>query len=148
MFVFHLPHDWKGDYKRGPWPKMRRETMADKKVNEATWALVTSFQETNQAIVQSIITAQERDMKFAQSFFTEGMDMLKSCQAAAEKIVAAQERNTSFTQRFFTEGMDVLKTKQGLENAQKATEQMVDAAQGATEQTLDAAQKAKKSPSS
>ena len=85
--------------------------MADQKVNEATWALVKTFQETNQAIIQSIIAAQERTMKFAQSFFTEGMDILKSCQAAAEQIVAAQERTTTFTQRFFTEGMEVLKAQ-------------------------------------
>src|SRR6266567_4616100 len=76
--------------------KMSRETMAEKKANEATWALVKSFQETNQAVVQSIIAAQERNTKFAQSFFSEGMEILKANQAVAEGIIAAQERNTKF----------------------------------------------------
>src|ERR1700680_4329546 len=93
---------------------MKRETMTEKKANEATTALIKSFQETNQAVVQSTIAAQERNTKFAQSFFSEGMDILKSSQAAAEGIVAAQERTTKFTQSFFTEGMEVLKSHQAV----------------------------------
>src|SRR5579872_791039 len=69
--------------------KMMRETMTEKKVNEATWALVKSFQETNQTVVQSIIAAQERTTKFAQRFFNEGMELLKASQAVAGDIVAA-----------------------------------------------------------
>src|SRR6202049_5334223 len=94
--------------------KMKRETMTVKKATEATWALVKSFQETNQAVVQSIIAAQERTTQFGQSFFSEGMEILKANQAAAADIVAAQERNMQFTQRFFTEGMEVLKTNQAV----------------------------------
>ena len=66
---------------------MKRDTMTEKKANEATWALVKSFQETNQGVVQSCIAAQERNTKFAQSFFSEGMEILKASQAAAEGIV-------------------------------------------------------------
>jgi hypothetical protein len=88
--------------------------MVDKNMNEATWALVGSFQETSQNIVQRIVAAQERNTKFAQSFFSEGMDILKSSQTLAESIVAAQERSTKFSQSFFTEGMEVLKSHQAL----------------------------------
>ena len=88
--------------------------MTEKKTNEATWALIKSFQETNQAIVKSIIAAQERNTQFAQRFFSEGMEILKANQATVEDIVAAQERTTKFTQRFFTEGMEVLKTNQAV----------------------------------
>src|SRR5260221_11751319 len=91
---------------------MKRETMTEKKANEATWALVKSFQETNQAVVKSIIAAQERTTKFAQSFFSEGMEILKANQAAAVEIVAARERTTKLTTSFLTGGMEVLKGNQ------------------------------------
>src|ERR1700724_1713326 len=82
--------------------KMKRETMAEKKATEATWALVKSFQETNQAVVKSIIAAQQRSTTFAQRFFTEGMEVLKTNQAVSKNIAAIQERNMQFVQRFFT----------------------------------------------
>lgn len=88
--------------------------MVDQNVNEATWALIRSFQETSQDIVHRIVAAQERNTKFAENFFTEGMNILNSSQALAENIITTQERSMKFSQSFFTEGLEVLKTQQAL----------------------------------
>jgi hypothetical protein len=89
--------------------KGRRETMADQKAAEAAQTLLKSFQETNQLITERMTTTQGSAKQFAQSFFTEGMQVLKANQAVAQNFVAAQERATEFAHRFFTEGMEVLK---------------------------------------
>jgi hypothetical protein len=72
--------------------------MADKKASDAAQALLKSFQETNQVITENMAATQERSKQFAQSFFTEGMGVLKANQAVAQSIVAAQERNMKFFQ--------------------------------------------------
>ena len=47
--------------------------MTEKKANEAEKDLVDSIRETNQAIAESIIATQQRNMKFAQNMFTSTM---------------------------------------------------------------------------
>jgi hypothetical protein len=59
--------------------------MAEKIVHEAVWTLIHSFQETNQAITESVVAIQERNRSLAESFLTDGMDLLKANQAAAAK---------------------------------------------------------------
>ena len=86
--------------------------MADQKATEAAQALLKSFQETNQLITERMTTTQGSARQFAQSFFTEGMGVLKANQTVAQNIVAAQERTMGFAQRFFTEGMEILKANQ------------------------------------
>src|SRR5712692_3451839 len=90
---------------------MRSPIMTDKKISEAAWTLVTSFQEVNQAVAEHLVSAQERNRKLAERFFTEGMEVLKANQAAAEDLVAAQERTNQYVQGFFNEGMEVLKSQ-------------------------------------
>ncbi len=43
--------------------------MTEKTVHEAVWTLIQSFQETNQAITESVVASQERNRKLAESFF-------------------------------------------------------------------------------
>ena len=78
--------------------------MADQQADEAAWDQLKSFQETNQAITEHIVTAQERATQFAQRFFNEGLEVLKANQETAQSIVTAQEHVTEVAQRFFTEG--------------------------------------------
>ena len=52
--------------------------MTDKNVSEATWTLLTSFQEANQAVAEHLVSAQERTLQYVQGFFNEGMEVLKS----------------------------------------------------------------------
>jgi len=86
--------------------------MADKKVTDAAWTLLTSFQEANRIVVEHLVTAQERQRKQAEEFFTEGMEVLRVNQQAVADNVAAQERSVKYTQLFFTEGMEVLRANQ------------------------------------
>ena len=49
-------------------------TKNQNKVEEATWSLSKSVGETNQAIADNVVSAQERNMKFAQSVFENGVE--------------------------------------------------------------------------
>jgi hypothetical protein len=101
------------------------------KVNDAAWSLSTSVRESNQAIADSFVSAQERNMKFAQSTFENEVELLKShadqtrsfmeefvgepeksqafFQSMANGAVAAQERNVKFAQNLLENGTELLK---------------------------------------
>ena len=48
------------------------------KVNEAAWNLSNSVRDASQAIADSAVAAQERNVKFVQSIFENGVELLKS----------------------------------------------------------------------
>jgi len=52
--------------------------MAENKVAEATWNMVKSLREANDAMSDSIIAAQEWNIKFAQSLFGNMAEIFKS----------------------------------------------------------------------
>jgi len=101
-------------------------------VNDAAWNLSTSVRESNQAIVDSVVSAQERNMKFAHNIFENEVELLKShaehtrsfveefvgepeksqafFQTMANSAVAAQERNVKFAQNFLQNGTELLKS--------------------------------------
>jgi len=102
------------------------------KVNDATWSISKSVRESNQAIADNLVSAQERNMKFAQSIFENEVELLKShadqtrsfmeefvgepeksqafFQTLANGAVAAQERNVKFAQSFLENGTELLKS--------------------------------------
>jgi hypothetical protein len=106
-------------------------TRNQNKVNDATWSLSTSVLESNQAIADSVVAAQERNMKFAQSVFENEVELLKShadhtrtfmeefigepeksqafFQTMANSAVAAQERNVKFAQNLLENSTELLK---------------------------------------
>jgi hypothetical protein len=107
--------------------------MANKdRLNEAAWNLSNAAREANQAIANSAVAAQDRNMKFAQSTFENGVEVLKShaestralmdelvqepskdraiFQSVADTAVAAQERNVRFAQSLVQNGTEVLKS--------------------------------------
>ncbi len=107
--------------------------MANKdRLNEAAWNLSNAAREANQAIANSAVAAQDRNMKFAQSTFENGVEVLKShaestralmdelvqepskdraiFQSVADSAVAAQERNVRFAQSLVQNGTEVLKS--------------------------------------
>jgi len=86
--------------------------MADNKITDAAWTLLTSFQDANRIVVEHLEASQERNRKQAEEFFTEGMEVLRVNQQAVADSVAAQERSVKYTQLFFTEGMEVLRANQ------------------------------------
>jgi hypothetical protein len=102
------------------------------KVNDATWSISKSVRESNQAIADNLVSAQERNMKFAQSIFENEVELLKShadqtrsfmeefggepeksqafFQTLANGAVAAQERNVKVAQSFLENGTELLKS--------------------------------------
>ena len=106
--------------------------MAKTKVNEATGKLTESLRETNQAIVETAVEAQNRNLAFAQNTFENGVELLKShadstrnliseqleqsekqtvdFQELANSAIAAQERNVRYVQSFVQNGTEVLKS--------------------------------------
>ncbi len=104
--------------------------MTDNNVYEATRDMSTSIQEANQAIVNSAVATQERNMQYAQITLENGIEVLKSYaedtrhliqelveqqkpqQAVLQTIVntalAAQERNVKFMQSMLANGTEVL----------------------------------------
>jgi hypothetical protein len=85
--------------------------MTDKKVSDAAWTLLTSFQEANRIVAEHLMTAQEHNRKLAEEFFTEGMEVLRANQQAAHSLVVAQERTMQYAERFFTSGIEVLESQ-------------------------------------
>ena len=101
-------------------------------MNEATKNLSRSVYETNQTIARSAVDAQERNMRFAQSIFDNGIEVLKShaeatqdlmrtlatqsqnpqgaLQTVMESTPAAQERNVKFAQNVAVNGTEVFKS--------------------------------------
>jgi len=93
--------------------------MAENTVTEAALHLVQSFREANQAVAESIVASQERNVKFAQSIFTSGVEILKShvegTQALVQKIEQqTQQQQEAFQsllhQSIFTSGVEILKS--------------------------------------
>src|SRR5260370_25603133 len=97
--------------------------MADKHLNEATRILINSVQETNKAIAETAVSAQEKNLAFAQSVLENGIEVLKwnaestrtlmqafveqarkqrvgpeGFQALGESTIEAQALNTKFAQ--------------------------------------------------
>jgi hypothetical protein len=106
--------------------------MAKNKVNETTGKLTESLRETNQALVETAVEAQNRNLAFAQNTFENGVELLKShaessrslvseqleqsekqvvdFQELANSAIAAQERNMRYVQSIVQNGTEVLKS--------------------------------------
>ena len=102
------------------------------KVSEATEELSESVREANRAIADSVVAAQERNWKFAQSIFEDEVELFKShtestrtvleklvgesekdqplFQSVADSAVAARERNLKFVQGVLENGTEVLRS--------------------------------------
>ncbi len=102
------------------------------KVSEATQELSESIWEAGQAIADSLVAAQKRNWKFAQSTFENEVELLKShaestrtlmeklvgeperglppFQLVADGVVDARERNVKFVQSVLDNGTEVLKS--------------------------------------
>jgi len=110
--------------------------MNDDRTNEAAKNLAKIAQESSKALTDTAITAQERNLAFAQSVLENGIEVLKShaessrtlmqelveqarkqqvgpegLQVLMDNAVAAQERNTRFAQSVFENGIELLKSQ-------------------------------------
>jgi hypothetical protein len=82
--------------------------MAENAVTEAALHLVQSFRQANQAVAESIVASQERNVKFAQSIFTSGVEILKSHVEGTQALVHQIEQQTQQQQEAFQELMQAL----------------------------------------
>ena len=115
----------------------RKETiMVDNRITEATCNLLNSLRETNKALANSAVEAQQRNVAFAQSVLENGIEVLKShaestrtltqqfleqarkrpdwqegFQTVVENTVTAQQRTLTFAQSVFENGIEVLKSQ-------------------------------------
>lgn len=140
--------------------------MANKdRLNEAAWNLSNAAREANQAIANSAVAAQDRNMKFAQSTFENGVEVLKShaestralmdelvqapskdravFQSVADSAVAAQERNMRFAQSLVQNGTEVLKshaedTRALMQTLAEQTQKQQEAFQALVRESMDA----------
>src|SRR5207302_4438404 len=123
--------------------------MAENKVNKAVSNLSDSLRETNQAIAESAVATQERNLRFAQSIFENGIKVIKSnaedtrnlihtvvdrpqkpqdaYQAVVNTAISAQERNVRFTQSVLQDGNEVL--QHNVENARSLLQTVAEQSQ-------------------
>jgi hypothetical protein len=109
--------------------------MTTKEINEATVNLTKSWQETNKAIADNLVAAQERNLRFAQSVFENGVEVLKNqaedarsvmqefveqpqkqqgtLQTLADSATVAQKRNLKYAQNVYENGTELLKSHAG-----------------------------------
>ena len=133
--------------------KERNKLMAENRTSEAALNLAKVIRETNQAVAQSTIAAQERNIRFAQSVFENGIEVLKSHAEGTRSLMhaaeaqqdpqevlrevmtstaAAQERNIKFAQSVFENGVEVLKshaesTRSLMQTVEKQTQEQQEA---------------------
>jgi hypothetical protein len=119
----------------GDCKEVKETQMATKEINEATVNLTKSWQEANKAIADSVIAAQERNLRFAQSIFEDGVEVLKdraedartimqefverpqkqqgTMQTVADSAIAAQKSNLKYAQNVYENGTELLKSHAG-----------------------------------
>ena len=110
--------------------------MNSDRTNEAAKNLVKIAQESSKALTDTAITAQERNLAFAQGVLENGIEVLKSnaestrtlmqelveqarkqqvgpegLQVLMDNTAAAQERNTKYAQSVFENGIELLKSQ-------------------------------------
>lgn len=136
------------------------------KVNDAVWDLFNSLRETNEAIANSALAAQERNLKFAQSTLTNGIELFKSnldnSQTVTQNLVAQSQQQRQAVQQivresvdnyldflyaplsFYQQVFDTLgsTTQQGLDRFQNVTRQGVENIQSASRQGVESMQNA------
>src|SRR5258708_19549400 len=75
---------------------MEKETL-----NDAAKHMIESLREANQAVAESVIAAQERNVKFAQSIFTSGGEVLKSHAEGTQALLQELDQQTQKQQEAF-----------------------------------------------
>src|SRR5216684_731092 len=125
------------------------------KVNEAAWSLSKSVREVNQAIADSAVAAQERNVRYTQNVIQGGTELLKShtestrtlVQTLIEQTQKQQEAFQVLTRESWDTYMGFLSApfsyyQQALETAESIASQGVETAQKITRQGLEVAQRA------
>src|SRR5690349_696594 len=142
--------------------------MNSDRTNETAKNLVKIAQESTKALTNTAITAQERNLAFAQNVLENGIEVLKShaestrtlmqemverarkqqvgpegLQVLMDSAVAAQERNTRFAQSVLENGIELLKsqidvTHSLLQEMEQQAQKSQDAFQALAQESMEA----------
>jgi 3-methyladenine DNA glycosylase/8-oxoguanine DNA glycosylase len=84
--------------------------MAEKTLNEATLKLVNVMRAANQAMANSLVAAQERNVKYAQSILTNGLEVFNSQVVATrdltQQLLGLSQRQQDAFQALAQEAVD------------------------------------------
>ncbi len=118
--------------------------MTEQKRNELAPNLVASVREINQLVVHSLIGAQHRNMQFAQSTFTNAIEVLKSHVEATRALIEQLEQQDAFQKPVQGGGgpQSMEPSLEVLRNVLSSYQQMLDAAEKTTRQGLQGFEKA------
>jgi hypothetical protein len=127
--------------------RIRSQTMPEKKTEETTTDVADAVRETTQLMTKSIMAAQERNLKFVQTTFTNALEVMKSHveatralmqeleqqQEALQKLVPGMETSMSMLRAPLSSYQKELEaveksTQQGLETFEKALKDFEQAA--------------------
>ena len=75
--------------------------MPENKVNGVTWDPVASFREVNQAVAESIVAVQEHNLKYAQGFLINEMEVLKNQVESTQTLIQEVGQQTWKQQEAF-----------------------------------------------
>jgi hypothetical protein len=70
-------------------------------VYEATWDLIDSYRETSQAVADSLVLLQDRNLRFAQSIFPSWMELLTQQTQSTQRLQQQREQHTRKQQDAF-----------------------------------------------
>ncbi len=128
--------------------------MSENILSEATWNWTRAMNDASKALANTAVAAQERNMRYAQSMFENGLEVVKShtqetrslTQALVEQSQKQQEAFQALAHEateaytgFFSTMFSYY--RQVYENAGAAAWQSVDVAQKMTREGMDVAQK-------
>jgi hypothetical protein len=123
--------------------------MAEQEEKQAIPNLIQVFGEANQAIMESVIAAQQRNMKFTQGIFTGVMEVLKSHAESTRGLMQqlellAQKQQEALQKQAPGTGWDPwMQSYMGLLRIGLSSyQQALDAAEQATQQQLEHFEKA------
>jgi 3-oxoacyl-[acyl-carrier-protein] synthase III len=127
----------------------KEKTMTENTVNETTQNVIESFRATNQVVTESIVAAQERNMKFVQSTLTNAMEVMKSHIEATRELMQELEQQAKMQRDAFQKLVPGQEASQWMKLYQDALhapfspyQQALEAAEKATEQGREIFQKA------
>jgi acetoin utilization deacetylase AcuC-like enzyme len=121
--------------------RKRSQTMVEKKPEETAKEVADAVRETAQIMTKSIIAAQERNMKFVQTTFTNATEVMKSHAEATRALMQELEQQQEALQNLVP-GME---TVMGMLRAPLSTYQKaLEAVEKSTQQGLETVEKAAK----
>ena len=72
------------------------------KVNDVKWSLSASIRDANQAFVDTLVNVQDRNMRFAQSLYEDGLNVLNSNTESTSQLIQVWQEQTRRQQEAYS----------------------------------------------